>query len=145
MIEAYYIGIDIKFAVVATVVIFNPKILDRETVIQMAARGVRKYGDQDVYIYIVGSKHEQATYEAKIKDKIGSNFFDSAMNIDLVNEMMKVRLAVKSHKDYNMKADKSWKVTTQRFLDKYKSTPVYDALSAAFAWICSARKKKAFA
>ena len=118
MIEAYYIGIDIKFAVEATVVILNPKILDRETVIKMAARSVRNYGDQDVYINIVGSKHEQATYEAKIKYKIGSDFFDSAMNIDLVEEMMKVKLAVQSHKDYNMKADQSWKVTTQRFLDK---------------------------
>ena len=105
MTEGYYIGIDIKLAVEATVVICAPKIFDRDTVCQMAARGARNYGDQEVFIFIVGSKHEQATHEEKINDKTAADFFDGVFNIELVEEMMSVRFSVAGHKDYNSKAE----------------------------------------
>jgi hypothetical protein len=52
--DDYIIGVDIRFAIEATVVIVRENMPDRETIAQMSARGVRTIGEIVSHLFIVG-------------------------------------------------------------------------------------------
>lgn len=112
------VGVDIRFAADALVVIVAKELPDSEFCRQMVARGVRSMRGQEGVVFTQGLKEQNYAMSKRLEDDRGADYKDGAICIKAIWSIMEGGKPKKALKEMIKNLGNEWRYTQLELLER---------------------------